>query len=69
MQHAKISLFSLKWNFELLYYLKRRCLELPLIILFMFEGHTNPKLCVSLNAIVANLCKITVLRKRQPVKS
>ena len=29
MQHAKISLFSLRWNFELLYYLKRRCLELP----------------------------------------
>ena len=31
----------------------------------MFLGHTNPKLCVSVNAIVVNLSKITVLRKKQ----
>ena len=28
-------------------------------------GHTNPKLCLSENAIVVNLCKITVPRKKQ----
>ena len=31
----------------------------------MFLGHTNPKLGKSINAIVVNLCKITVLRKKQ----
>ena len=31
----------------------------------MFLVHTNPKLCISANAIVVNLCKITELRKRQ----
>ena len=33
----------------------------------MFLGHTNPKLCVSVNAIVVNLhvSKINKLRKRQ----
>ena len=31
----------------------------------MFLGHTNPKLCISVNAIVVNLCKITEARKRQ----
>ena len=31
----------------------------------MFLGHTNPTLCVSVNSIVINLCKITVPRKRQ----
>ena len=29
----------------------------------MFLGHTNPKLCELVNAIVVNLCKITELRK------
>ena len=31
----------------------------------MFLGHTSPKLCVSVNAIVVNTCKITLLRKKQ----
>ena len=31
----------------------------------MFLGHTNPKLCISVNAIVTNLCKITTQRKKQ----
>ena len=31
----------------------------------MFLGHNNPKLCVSVNAAVDYLCKITVLRKKQ----
>ena len=34
-------------------------------ILFMFLGHTNPKPCVSVNAIVLDFCKITELRKKQ----
>ena len=29
----------------------------------MYLGHTNPKLCVSVNAIVLDLCKITEPRK------
>ena len=31
----------------------------------MFLGHTNPKLCVSVNAIVLDFCKITEPRKKQ----
>ena len=31
----------------------------------MFLGHTNPKLCVSVNVIVVNLCKITEPRKKK----
>ena len=31
----------------------------------MFPGHTNPKLCISVNAIVVNLCKINEPSKRQ----
>ena len=31
----------------------------------MFLGHTNPKICILVKAIVVNLCKITVLRKRR----
>ena len=31
----------------------------------MFLGHTNPKQCMSINAIVVNLCKITEPRKEQ----
>ena len=34
-------------------------------ILFMFLGLTNPKICILVNAVVDNLCKITELRKRQ----
>ena len=29
----------------------------------MFLGHTNPKLCVSVNAMVVHICKITEPRK------
>ena len=29
----------------------------------MFLGHTNPKLWVSVNAVVLDLCKLTELRK------
>ena len=65
MQHAKIILFSLKWDSHLLCYSTRGCLKLSFDILFMFVGHTNPKLCVSVNAIVVNLSKINVPRKRQ----
>ena len=32
-------------------------------IFFMFLGHTNQKLCILVNAIAINLCKITELRK------
>ena len=31
----------------------------------MFLGLTNPKLWVSVNAVVLDLCKITELRKKQ----
>ena len=31
----------------------------------MFLGHTNPKLCVSVNAIVLDFCKINEPRKKQ----
>ena len=31
----------------------------------MFLGHTNPKLFISVNAVVVNFCKITELRKRK----
>ena len=31
----------------------------------MFLGYTSPKLCVSVNAIVVNLCKFIELRKGQ----
>ena len=31
----------------------------------MFLGHTNPKLCVLVNAIVLYVCKLTELRKKQ----
>ena len=31
----------------------------------MFLGHTNPKLCVLVNAIVLDICKITEPRKKQ----
>ena len=31
----------------------------------MFLGHTNPKLWVSVNAVVLDLCKLTELRKNQ----
>ena len=65
MQHAKSRLFSLKWDSELLYNSTRGCLLLSFDILFMFLGHTNPKLCVSVNAVIFNLCKITVSRKKQ----
>ena len=54
-----------KLDSELLYYSTGGCLYLSFDILFMFLGHTNPKLWVSVNAIVVNLCKITVLRKQQ----
>ena len=30
----------------------------------MFLGHTNPKLCVLVNAIVLYVCKLTELRKK-----
>ena len=35
------------------------------LALFMFLGHTNLKLCVSVHTTVDNLCKITELRKNQ----
>ena len=57
MQHAKTRLFPLKWDFELLYHSTRGCLKLSFDILFIFLGHTNPKLCVSVNAIVVNFAK------------
>ena len=63
MQHAKTRFFSTSWDSELLYYSTRGCLQLSFDILFMFLGHTNPKL--SVDAIVVNLCKITEPRKRQ----
>ena len=66
MQHVKTRLFSPKWDFELLCYLTGGCLQLLLVfdILFMFLDYTNPKLCISVNAIVVvNLRKITVPRK------
>ena len=31
----------------------------------MFLGYASPKLCISVNAIVVNLCKITEPRKMQ----
>ena len=65
MQHAKTRLFSLKWDSELLYYSTKGCLQLSFDLLFMFLGYTSPKLCVSVNAIVVNLCKIIELRKGQ----
>ena len=34
-------------------------------LMCMFLGHTNPKLCLSVNAIVVNSCKIIVLGKQQ----
>ena len=64
MQHAKTRLFSLNWDSELLYYSTRGCLYLLFDILFMFLGHTCPKLWVSVNAIVLDLCKLTELRKK-----
>ena len=65
MQHTKMRLFLLNWDSELLYYSTRMCLQLYFDILFMFLGHTNPKLCVSVNAFAVNLCKINEPRKRQ----
>ena len=65
MQHAKTRLFSRKWNSELPFYSTRGCLLLSFDILFMFLGHTNPKLWVSVNAIVLDVCKLTELRKKQ----
>ena len=65
MQHAKTRLYSLKWDSELLFYSTRGCLQLLFDILFMFLGHTNPKLCVLVNAIVLDICKITEQRKKQ----
>ena len=65
MQHAKTRLFSPKWDSELLFYSTRGCLLLYFDILFMFLGHTNPKLCVLVNAIVLYVCKLTELRKKQ----
>ena len=44
-----------KSDSELLYYSTRGCLLLSFAILFMFLGHTNPKLCLSVNAVVVNL--------------
>ena len=35
----------------------------------MFLGHASPKLCLSVNAIVDKLCKITELRKKQNITS
>ena len=64
-QHAKIWLFSQKWESHLLCYSTRGCLEFSFDILFMFVGHTNAKLCVLVNAIFANLSKINVPSKRQ----
>ena len=64
-EHVKTRLFFLKWDFELLYYSTRGCLLLSFDILFMFLGHTNPKLCVSVNVVVVNLCKSTLSRKKQ----
>ena len=64
-QHAKIWLFSQKWESHLLCYSTRGCLEFSFDILFMFVGYTNAKLCVSVNAIFANLSKINVPSKRQ----
>ena len=37
----------------------------PLANALIFLGHTIPKLCVLVNAIVINLCKITEPRKKQ----
>ena len=66
MKHAKIRLFSLKWDSELLYFSTRGWfLQLSFDILLMFLGHTNPKLCLSVTAIVVNSSKITKLRKKQ----
>ena len=65
MQHAKTRLFSPKWDSELLFYSTRWCLLLSVDILFMFLGHTNPKLWVAVNTIVLYVCKLTELRKRQ----
>ena len=65
MQHAKTRLFSLKCYSELLCYSTRGCLKLSFDILFMFLDHTNPKLCVSENDIVVNLCNINKPRKNQ----
>ena len=46
-----------KMGFVLLYYSTRGCLKLSFDILFIFLGHTKPKLCVSVNAIVVNFAK------------
>ena len=34
----------------------------------MFLSHTNPKLCVLVNAIVLDICKITELKKKAAKK-
>ena len=65
MQHAKTRLVLLKWDSELLFYSTRVCLYLSFDKLFMFLSHTNPKLCVLVNAIVLDICKITEPRKKQ----
>ena len=62
MQHAKTRLFSLKWESQLLYYSTRGCLKLSFHILFMFLGHTSPKIGISVNV---GLGKITEPRKKQ----
>ena len=67
MQHAKIRPFSLKQDYLLFSYSKIACLLLSFDKLFMFLGHANPILCVSVNATV-KLCKITEPRKKR-VKS
>ena len=48
MQHAKIRLFSLKCDSELLFYSTRGegVFSISFDILFIFLGHTNPKLWV-----------------------
>ena len=44
---------------------KKTFKKLAFNTLFMFLGHTNLKLCVSVHTTVVNLCKITELRKNQ----
>ena len=64
MQHAKPG--SSRINMILSYYIiKQECVFSFHLILFMFSGHTNSKLCLSVNAIVPDLCKITEPRKKQ----